>query len=101
MRAFAEAALVEREQAGMPPFQHLAIVRCESVQASSAIAFLNQCRQLSEADEVSEIAQQIAIYGPLTAPMERRAGRYRYQLMLQGSDRRGRQRHLRAAALRR
>jgi primosomal protein N' (replication factor Y) len=64
------------------------MVRCESVQASSAIAFLNQCRQLSEADEVSEIVQQIAIYGPLTAPMERRAGRYRYQLMLQGSDRR-------------
>ena len=86
--AFAEAALVEREQAGMPPFQHLAMVRCESVQASSAIAFLNQCRQLSETPEVSGIVQQIAIYGPLTAPMERRAGRYRYQLMLQGSDRR-------------
>jgi primosomal protein N' (replication factor Y) len=82
-QSFAEAALRERQAAGLPPACHLAILRCESVDAGAAQTFL---------DHAVELAQQvdntgIEIFGPIPAPMERRAGRYRYQLMLQSGDR--------------
>jgi len=77
---FVNAALLERKQAGFPPFSYMAIIRCESVQKESGIEFLNECRQ-------SLNYQEIEIFGPLAAPMQRRAGRYRWQLVLMSADR--------------
>lgn len=81
--AFADAALSERLTAGLPPARHLALIRCESVDTKAAQIFLNDAvtyaKQLSTAN--------IEIFGPLPAPMERRAGRYRYQLMIQSPHR--------------
>lgn len=77
--AFAEAALKERQAAGLPPARHLAILRCESVEAKSAQLFLNQA--IEQSQQVN--TDQVEIFGPISAPMERRAGRFRYQIMLQ------------------
>jgi len=81
--AFAEAALKERQAAGLPPARHLVLIRCESVDSIAAHTFLNQAvaqtKQLNKDD--------LDIFGPLPAPMERRAGRFRYQLMLQSRHR--------------
>ena len=81
--SFAEAALKERQAAGLPPACHLVLLRCESVDAIAAQTFLNQAvaytQQLNKDD--------LEIFGPLPAPMERRAGRFRYQLMLQSRHR--------------
>jgi len=82
-RSFAEAALQERQAAGLPPARHLAILRCESVDVSAAPTFLEHAVGLAQ--QVDNTG--IEIFGPLPAPMERRAGRYRYQLMLQSGDR--------------
>jgi len=82
-QSFAEAALQERRTAGLPPAQYLAILRSESVDARAAQTFLEHTRELAQQVESSGIE----IFGPIPAPMERRAGRYRYQLMLQSGNR--------------
>ncbi len=81
--AFAEAALQEREAAGLPPMKHLVMLRCESVDVTAAQAFLDQATECARQAEI----KQVDLFGPIPAPMERRAGRYRYQLMLQASQR--------------
>jgi primosomal protein N' (replication factor Y) len=82
-RSFADAALLERKAAGLPPTRHLALLRCESVETGAAQTFLNQARELTRQVDTSDVE----LFGPIPAPMERRAGRYRYQIMLQSDDR--------------
>ncbi len=78
---FAHAALAEREQAGFPPYRHLALLRCEAIKVELAQAFMEAARDcLGDSDAVD-------VFGPLPAPMEKRAGRYRFQLILQSSHR--------------
>ncbi len=81
--AFAEAALAERRAAGLPPVRHLVLLRCESVATEAARQFLQQASEL--ADRVDR--QGVDLFGPIPAPMERRAGRFRYQIMLQSEQR--------------
>ena len=81
--AFAKAALKERQAAGLPPARHLAILRCESVESKAALLFLNQA--IEQSKQVN--TDNLDIFGPITAPMERRAGRFRYQIMLQSDNR--------------
>ena len=82
-QAFAETALQERHAAGLPPVRHLVLLRCESVEANAAQIFLQQA-----ADNAKQVdIKNIDIFGPIPAPMERRAGRYRYQIMLQSKQR--------------
>jgi len=81
--AFADAALAQRKAAGWPPFSHLALIRAEAHQAGQAMAFLQSCREWAE----SLAAPAIRILGPAPAPMERRSGRYRAQLLLQSTNR--------------
>lgn len=72
---FAKSALIERRQAHFPPFSYMAIVRCESIQKQHGLEFLNECRSTLN-------FEGIELFGPLPAPMEKRAGRYRWQLIL-------------------
>ena len=81
--AFAEAALKERRAAGLPPVRHLVLLRCESVEVNASQIFLNQAIEL--AGQVD--TRDLDLFGPIPAPMERRAGRYRYQVMLQSDNR--------------
>ncbi|MGB5456170.1 MAG: primosomal protein N', partial [Gammaproteobacteria bacterium] len=76
---FAHAALAEREQAGFPPYRHLALLRCEAVKAEAGTAFMQSARECLGDNKA------IDIFGPLPAPMEKRAGRYRFQLVLQST----------------
>jgi primosomal protein N' (replication factor Y) len=81
--AFAEAALQERQQTELPPYSYLALLRAEAVQSGEALNFLQQARQLLAQYGVVEVQ----FFGPFPAPMERRAGRYRAQLLLQAPQR--------------
>ncbi|MCF7201483.1 primosomal protein N' [Pseudomonas oligotrophica] len=85
--AFAEQALSERRAAGLPPFSHLALLRAEAHKPGQAEGFLDQA--CSEAEQLLDELrlEGIELLGPIPAPMERRAGRYRAQLLLQGSAR--------------
>ncbi len=81
--AFANDALKERQAAGLPPARHLILLRCESVDTQAAQTFLNHAIELSEKVDTTDLD----IFGPIPAPMEKRAGRYRYQIMLQSKQR--------------
>ena len=81
--AFAKTALEERHLTQLPPVTHMAILRAESPQAESPLQFLEQAKQ-SAAPIINENTQ---LWGPVPAPMERRAGRYRAQLIIQSIDR--------------
>ncbi|TNF33927.1 MAG: primosomal protein N' [Gammaproteobacteria bacterium] len=88
---FARAALAEREQAGFPPFAHMALLRCEAPQRDQTMAFLREAAGLIHPDSRSSVE----VFGPLPAPMERRAGRFRAQLVLQAAERKALHRLLR------
>lgn len=83
--AFANAALEERQLAQLPPFRFLALLRAEAVDGRLPMQFLEQARALAEPLNTG----QVQILGPIPAPMERRAGRIRAQLLLQAPSRAG------------
>jgi primosomal protein N' (replication factor Y) len=81
-RSFADAALEERRAAALPPYTRMALVRAEAPAARTALQFLSALRgQLQPI-----INATVTLLGPAPAPMERRAGRYRAQLLLQSSQ---------------
>tara|TARA_B110000116_G_scaffold56103_1_gene47603 strand:- start:258 stop:998 length:741 start_codon:yes stop_codon:yes gene_type:complete len=83
---FTEALFKEREQTFMPPFAHLCLIRAEGKEFKTPLAFLQQVAALTE-----QLCKQhkfsIELLGPLPAPMEKRAGRFRLQLLLKSGKR--------------
>ncbi|MBQ4848009.1 primosomal protein N' [Pseudoalteromonas sp. MMG005] len=77
---FARYALKERQEVELPPYTHLALVRVEGTNAKLVIDFLTD---LVPATPYSGIQ----LLGPIPAPMERVAGKYRYQLHIQAPER--------------
>ena len=82
-RKIADDALEEREQTRWPPFTWLALIRSAAHRRDDAHAFLEIARDRI----VAEQTEYLRVLGPVDAPMARRAGRYRAQLLLQSSDR--------------
>jgi len=81
-RVFAKQLLEERQVNDLPPFAHHALVRAEASKKTDAMAFLAVLqRQLKPHPSVS-------VLGPVVANMERRAGRFRAQLLFSASNRR-------------
>jgi primosomal protein N' (replication factor Y) len=82
--AFAEEALKERHLAHLPPFSYQVLLRAESSNAQAPVTFLNAAtaagRQLSSPVEIE-------FWGPVPAPMEKKAGMIRAHLLVQVSDR--------------
>ncbi|MGH8273866.1 MAG: primosomal protein N' [Gammaproteobacteria bacterium] len=78
---FAERALTEREAEGLPPYGALALLRAEATKEAPPRNFLAAAAKLFNA------ARGLRVLGPAPAPMLRRAGRYRYQLLLEARDR--------------
>ncbi|NMH65201.1 primosomal protein N' [Shewanella salipaludis] len=78
---FARAQLKERQQALLPPAWHMVLVRAEAHLASDADAFLNAFAALLPNDKEFEVI------GPLPAPLDRKAGKFRRQLMFQAKNR--------------
>lgn len=82
-RSFAEAALAERRQATLPPFSFLALLRAESTAAAEPMRFLEQAAAAARRLGTGGLE----LWGPVPAPMERRAGRVRAQLLVQSAER--------------
>ncbi len=80
--SFAQTLLKERAEAQLPPYSHLALLRAESPQVEAAMQFLQEAKQ-----QAALIQPQLLAFGPLPAPMERRAGRFRVQLLFQHHQR--------------
>ncbi len=89
---FAEAALEERREAHWPPFTSLAVLRASALEEKAPMTFLDNARRAGE--RLADSA--VTLLGPAPAPMSRRAGRYRAQLLVQSPHRSGLQRFLAA-----
>jgi primosomal protein N' (replication factor Y) len=79
--AVAALALAEREAAGFPPYAHLAMLRAEAPREAEVGAFLDAAHAL--------FGQHpgVVATAPMPAPMARRAGRARGQLLLSAAQR--------------
>lgn len=81
---FSRLCLQERQAAQLPPYQYLALLRAEAVHAGDALRFLQEVRSTLN---VHTAQYQVNCVGPFPALMEKRAGRYRFQLMLSSKER--------------
>ncbi|WP_062536603.1 primosomal protein N', partial [Mizugakiibacter sediminis] len=79
--ALATAMLEERRAAQLPPYAHMALLRAQAARAEHADAFLADAAAALPADA------QLRVSGPMPAPMARRAGQYRAQLLLEADTR--------------
>lgn len=78
---FATAALAERKMALLPPYAAMALLRAEATSKDAAEALLKAIATTLQA------VTDVSIIGPMPAPLGRRAGRYRYQLLLHAEQR--------------
>src|SRR5699024_716074 len=74
---FSRGALGEREAAALPPFGYLALLRAQAHDARHPHEFLTAAAKTIPVD-----SRELACWGPVPAPMARRAGRYRAHLLL-------------------
>jgi len=81
--AFARAALAERAAARLPPATSIALLRAEATDTDRPLRFLEAVAASIDAAE----HRHVEVWGPVPAAMERRAGRYRAQLLLQAQQR--------------
>ncbi len=82
-RAFAALALQERRQASLPPYSHQALLRVHASNAQAPQLFLQAVLHLMQQYNNGKTM----VLGPVSAPMARRAGQFRFQLLLQSARR--------------
>ncbi len=87
--AFAADELEQRRAAGFPPFVPMALLRAESPHADPPMAFLHAARRVLQAqvERDADGVPTLGLDGPVAAPMPRRAGSYRAQLVVTADHR--------------
>ena len=88
----ARFAFAERQATGWPPCSYLALIRASATQREATWTFLEQAARACAARPIDGVR----VLGPVSAPMERRAGRIRGQLLLQSQNRQALHQALRA-----
>ena len=86
---FAQTLLAERKHSAMPPYEHLALIRCHAQQPELAQQFLQQARQ--QAEHIAQPHNGLQYLGPFPAAMEKRNNRYHFILQIKAENRRERQ----------
>ena len=82
-RTVAKHMLAERKIALLPPYRYAVLVRVESKDREYSQQFLSEIAQQFRA----MAADSVDIWGPIPAPMERKAGRYRAHMVILSADR--------------
>ena len=75
--SFSQSALQERKAAQLPPYTFAAMIRTESTQLGYNFQFLNDLKMI-----LSQHNSGVELLGPAPAPMEKKAGKFRTQLLL-------------------
>ncbi|MFU8926154.1 primosomal protein N' [Acinetobacter puyangensis] len=81
--AFAEKSLAERKIAQLPPYRYAALIRAESQNDLFNLEFLQMAAQIWPNFGNTEVE----FWGPIPAPMQRKAGAYRAHLLMFCSSR--------------
>lgn len=90
---FAHTAMQERQKLLLPPFRFSALVRVEGKTAAKNHEFLQAARQLLEsmANQQAQASkgkpQKMILWGPLAAPMQRKADRFHTHLYILSNHR--------------
>lgn len=71
---FADTTLQERQLAQLPPYRYAALIRAESRDRTLTQQFLTDALQLLHAQDQTRCLE---VWGPIPAPMERKAGIFR------------------------
>ncbi|MDP1604598.1 MAG: primosomal protein N' [Legionella sp.] len=79
--AFAKALLSTREQAALPPYHYLAVIRAQDSQSHKVMQLLQLIKNYLGSHPVQ-------VLGPAPAPLARKANQYRMQLLLKAPTRR-------------
>lgn len=77
---FAKALLELRQESMLPPYQHLALIRAQARDNNEVVRFLQDAKQCL-------IPYHLTLLGPAPAPLARKAGQYRMQLLIQSKTR--------------
>ena len=80
---FAQHALSERQQALLPPYSHHALLRVEAYDEAWIQDFFEPLQAIIDTQNTANIL----VLGPVPAPMQKREGRYRFQLLFQSKNR--------------
>jgi len=92
---FAREALAQRASAGFPPLTYFALLRAEAAGSGAALKFLHLAQDLLLRRQRNNAAPiGLTVGDPVPAPMEKRAGRYRAQLLLRANQRQFLHQHL-------
>ncbi len=90
---FADKALAERKELLLPPYAYQALIRAEANKIEKYQTFLEYCFQvLTQVKQLIETTDadadsDIQFLGPIPAPMEKKAGKFRGQLLIQTCQR--------------
>jgi primosomal protein N' (replication factor Y) len=82
-RSFAKTALAERQEALLPPFSYQALLRVQAGDANTPQLFFQAIIAALKKLDVG----RTQVLGPVSAPMAKRAGYFRYQLLFQNANR--------------
>ena len=81
--SFAQKVLQERQEAALPPYSYQALLRVQALDSAAPKLFFNALADLMQNIKASHTL----ILGPVAAPMAKRAGQYRYQMLFQNARR--------------
>jgi len=80
---FSESLLQERRHSLLPPYSYMAFLRAEAHNVNDAKRFIDDA-----AMQLTILTNNaLQLFGPIPALIEKRSGRYRYQLIIQSSNR--------------
>lgn len=79
---FADRLLAERQRAGLPPYGRLALLRADSSDPSKAQAWLEKLAKIASRSGATQI------FGPISAPIAKKANRFRFRCVLLAETRR-------------
>ena len=82
-QTLSEQILAEREAAMLPPFHSMALLRAESNHLQQPMEFLQKASSLFSNNH----QHNVSCFGPFPAPMPKRAGKLRAQLLIQANHR--------------
>ena len=95
---FAAMAMAERKSANLPPYSYLALLRAEAKSADTLNAFMHAIVEAANEARATKVEEpgmgNLHVWDPIPAPLARKAGFERQQLMVQAGTRSELQRFL-------
>ena len=77
---FAQSLLIMRQQAALPPYHFLAVIRAQGNNLPKLLDFLHAVKTFLHPTDIN-------VLGPAPAPLARKAGQHRMQLLIKSSSR--------------